>query len=947
MSRPAQDALPPGFAAVMACLGIAGPVACLCWLRGGVGLEVYAPVFGVVLVLAGLLLWGAPHPGEKTCSPWTLVAVALLPLLQLAPLGPARALLWQPWRQELAQAFSRFGMEADSAISLYPLATLRVAVVLAGCCALLGLARTLARRGSAVKGADEAVVGVIAVLLATAAGEAVLGLTQAIWGGLLASTAGGLGTARGTFVNRDHFAVLLEAGFCLGVGLAGYLSVREQSYFPGRSPPRLAIWASQLAAGLCLVGVAASGSRMGILAGCALALGSSLVYPRGAGRRFRVAPVGIAALFFVVALNFPNTAQGLVRLAREGGDRGRVAVWSDALTTAARHFPAGSGLGTFSFAFRRGEPYFLRNTVDHAHCDWLEFLVELGLPGTLLLAGAIGLMVARSWRRSNRGASDPLDPLRMACVLAALAVLAHSSVDFPLRIPALAALFAVLLGCASGLADRQGPAGAALAGAPSAGSALDGTAAAAGRRLVALGCWSFALVAIAVCGGEPRAWDPEPAYQRGQRELLAGRGTAADVDFRESLAANPYSALAWQKRAEVAQLHGERDNEIELLQLASRLEPFTFRTEWPAAQALLRRQRWQAASRRLRRLAEALPDMRPAVFDAAIRAGLPAALMAASVVPDDAAGVWLRVLVDREAWDGFDQTLARWANPGGFSVPTPDLRYVFDTLFQQHQPGRMKSLWRVVRGTDAADPFGLWLPPSPARHRARGPLSLVRSFSSPGGRAGGDRGGPEESTPITGRLASGFGFAWVFRPAPGILLRIHGAPPAGPCLELDIRSSAAGESVPLSLYIPLPYSVPSSEPGPLSRAVPPSPSTGSGRHCAVRSESAPQPHSQSRAHTIETAPGAGYDLAVQAMAESPVGETVRLELWSDKRLLAVSEVARCKNWRMLSVPFQPDRSEEVLQLRVVTRTAPGREMRGRFFLGTIAVRPADGSGPTS
>ena len=513
-------------------LGIAVPVACLCWRRGGVDPAAYALVFGAVLALAGLLLWRMPL-GESASFPWPLVAVALLPLVQIAPLGPARTLLWQPWREDLAQAFSRFGVGGPSSISLYPLATLRAAVVLAGCCALYGLAWSTARRRR------EAIVGVVAALLALAAGEALLGLGQALWSVPTGAAIDGPRAAHGTFVNRNHFAVLLEAGSCLGIGFAAFLRGREHARLPGASPRRFAIVASQLAAGLCLAGVAASGSRMGTLVGCAAALAGVLVYSRPPARGIQLVPVGIATLFLAVVLSFPTAAQGFVKLVREAGDPGRVAVWADALTTAAEHLPAGSGLGTFSFAFRRSGPYFLRNTVDHAHCDWLEFLVELGLPGALFLAGAIGVAVVRGCRGASRGASDPLDRLRMACVLGAGAILAHSSVDFPLQIPALAALLSVLLGCASGLANGSGSVGAATA---------------ANRRFVALGCWSFALIATAVFLGIPRAWDAEGLYERGQRELLAGRVTQAEVGFRKSLEANPYAALVWQKRAEAAQI---------------------------------------------------------------------------------------------------------------------------------------------------------------------------------------------------------------------------------------------------------------------------------------------------------------------------------------------------------------------------------------------------------
>lgn len=823
------------------------------------------------MTLAGLLFLRPPRLGIGISLPWPVAVVALLPVLQLTPLG-------RPWREDLNQAFAALGVAGPSSISLYPLATLRGAVVLAGCCALFVMARAMARRRG------EAIAGVVAGLLAVAAGEAILGLGQSLWEGLLPGAAiDGSPRARGTFANRNHFAVLLEAGFCLGIGLAALLHSRGRSPFAGRTN-RLGSVASHLAAGLCLAGVAASGSRMGIVVVSAAALAGAFVFARPANRRFFLLPAGFFTVLLAVALSFPDGAQGFVKLVRDGGDPGRVAIWSDALTTAARYLPAGSGLGTFAFAFRRGEPYFPRNTIDHAHCDWLEFLVELGLPGALFLVGSIGVALVCGCRRAKRDVPPPGNPLKVACLLGAGAILLHSTVDFPLQIPALAALFSVLLGCSAGLANRAGSLGGA---------------APVTRRLIALACWSFAFVAAAIYWGEPRSWDAESLYARGQRELLAGLASEADLSFRKSLQANPYSALVWQKRAEVARMSGDRDKESEMHELASRLEPFTFRTEWPAAQSLLRQQRWEQASQRLRGLAQALPDLHPAIFRAALQAGMPAALISTSVVPGHAAGAWLRALADREAWADLEQTLVQYAASREVAAAPQDLRYVFDRLFQRRQQRLMKGLWEAVRGQDFSEPFRWRSPSTFARDSARNPGSRIRLLGAEVGPAGGDQTDTAGSPPIQDRLAFGFGFQWVSHPLRGVLLHVHETSPAGPCLELEFRAPSARESVHLSHYFAI-------------------------------------------------TPEAGHVLEAQVLFENPLGGELRLEVWSAGRLLASSPpIRRQQSWRSLVVPFQTDAGEEVLQLRVVSRSAPLREMRGSFFLGTTRVRSAHESAHSS
>jgi hypothetical protein len=76
------------------------------------------------------------------------------------------------------------------------------------------------------------------------------------------------------------------------------------------------------------------------------------------------------------------------------------------------------------------------------------------------------------------------------------------------------------------------------------------------------------------------------------------------------------------------------------------------------------------------------------------------------------------------------------------------------------------------------------------------------------------------------------------------------------------------------------------------------------------------------------------------MTPNTASGEVRLEIWSAGRLLGSSPpIRRFESWRSIEVPFQTEAGEEVLQLRVVSRPAPRKQLRGRFFLGTIRARP--------
>lgn len=87
--------------------------------------------------------------------------------------------------------------------------------------------------------------------------------------------------------------------------------------------------------------------------------------------------------------------------------------------------------------------------VVHAHNDYLEVALELGLAGivlTLLFLAWWAAAVWRTWRTAEPG------PFARAAAIASAGVLIHSLVDFPLRTAAIAACFGM---CIALLADSR------------------------------------------------------------------------------------------------------------------------------------------------------------------------------------------------------------------------------------------------------------------------------------------------------------------------------------------------------------------------------------------------------------------------------------------------------------------------------------------------------------
>ena len=106
----------------------------------------------------------------------------------------------------------------------------------------------------------------------------------------------------------------------------------------------------------------------------------------------------------------------------------------------------GTGAGSFRYIF----PKYLqrypavheggRALWEHAHIDWLEIPIELGVTGVLLIAGAFGWCVRQFIRL--RGWTNGLATLLL---LGCGQTLLHAAIDFPFQNPAVLTAWWVLL----------------------------------------------------------------------------------------------------------------------------------------------------------------------------------------------------------------------------------------------------------------------------------------------------------------------------------------------------------------------------------------------------------------------------------------------------------------------------------------------------------------------
>ena len=302
----------------------------------------------------------------------------------------------------------------------------------------------------------------VAPVVGVALFESVLGLTQFYF---MRVVGGEAGSVAGSYVNRNHFAGILEMAFPVAVSLAISARRKGAAQFNQTAGPALRM-ALMLTASACLLaGVVVSQSRMGFIAtltgvGFTMIL-VALLKPlsqdatdqagRGPRNGWRLALAVALPVSIVVLL---PTRELILRFAdmastQEVSQGDRVKIWRDTLRFAGAYKWTGSGLGAFEHGFFHYQNVAPANTVDFAHNDYLQIVAELGIPGSMLVGALAGWIAARTlavvlWRRGGRNWE-----LAVGLFASLLTLGIHSLADFNLYIPANALVFAWLGGVAT------------------------------------------------------------------------------------------------------------------------------------------------------------------------------------------------------------------------------------------------------------------------------------------------------------------------------------------------------------------------------------------------------------------------------------------------------------------------------------------------------------------
>jgi len=399
-----------------------------------------SPVDGSSPRIAGRRLIG---PGALFLAVLIWIGLQWLPL----PFASQGDPLW-------AEAAAALGRELAPRISINPSATLAALANLIAYGAIFWLALQMTVEPSRARQARSAIIAIGSVY-AVYGLFAYFGGADWIFGRLLAAHPDSLIS---TFVNRNSFATF--AGLALLAAVTVFLDhIRHILTLarPARQKAALVIetmvfqsrWttAAMLAIALALFLTA---SRAGIVAALiALAGLATLQLQSGSGARGQRRSIALLVLIVVgVALvigggNFIDRMEGLSIETNL-----RSTIFATTLE-AVRTTPwTGTGYGTYAAAIEayRGNDPDIFSLWEKAHNTYLENALELGLPAALALNLAIlwlALLAFRGVRERRRNRAYPA-----LGVAATLLVGLHALVDFSLQIPAVAVLYAFMMGLA-------------------------------------------------------------------------------------------------------------------------------------------------------------------------------------------------------------------------------------------------------------------------------------------------------------------------------------------------------------------------------------------------------------------------------------------------------------------------------------------------------------------
>lgn len=367
-----------------------------------------------------------------------LIGIALLPLLQLVPLPPT---IWHDLPGGgLRRAVLSLVGAADQwqPLSLAPTETAACAVMAIGFVALTWMLLRLSQEDS-----RQIQFLAFAVVLVNIG----IGLVQVISDGQILDFHGEASgaTMLGFFANKNHLALVIACS----IPLFGFVVASPVP--SNRRPPAYGVAMRRRFAviGYCafaLICIVATNSRAGLALGLLAAAVLMTDLAQGVALRYRLAAVAVVLMLALLVTSSSAFEVVFSRVDDVSSDlRWRISSWSWPL--AGQYVWTGSGIGSFKTLFAAHEQLsWVKPTyVNAVHDDYLQLVIETGLPGVVLLVLLVLSLVAdRGTLLALKGAGQNRRDMMFGLTATILFAL-HSAVDYPLRRPSAWTFFALAL----------------------------------------------------------------------------------------------------------------------------------------------------------------------------------------------------------------------------------------------------------------------------------------------------------------------------------------------------------------------------------------------------------------------------------------------------------------------------------------------------------------------
>ena len=239
----------------------------------------------------------------------------------------------------------------------------------------------------------------------------------------------------GPYANHNHYAGLLEMLTPLACAAA----------FVERGAKRsLLLFATILMA----ASIVLSRSRGGVF-GLTVAIVFVCVILNRDKRQRRAAPMilSVVAAGAICAALLANDT--VLRRFQEVQDHYRPAIYVDTFRMWLHRPWLGFGWGAFPTVYPQFRSFYTSLFVNHAHNDYLEMLAETGLVGAGLTAWFLFAVLRAGMRKIADKKDREGSIATMGLMASIVALLAHSTLDFNLHIPANAAIFYTLCAAAA------------------------------------------------------------------------------------------------------------------------------------------------------------------------------------------------------------------------------------------------------------------------------------------------------------------------------------------------------------------------------------------------------------------------------------------------------------------------------------------------------------------